>query len=145
MNDFTEEVEQARREQFVHHGEEQPIRMGKAFACAAKGVVYALKTQRNFKVHTTFAVIAIALGFVLHIPQWSWLAVVLCIASVFSLEVVNTSVEAVVDMVSPEWHELAMRAKDCAAGAVFVFAIASLVVAAIVYIPALIEMMETWI
>lgn len=128
------------QEKLVHHLDQAPLQLGKAFSCAACGVRYAFLTQRNFKIHTAFAVAAVLLGFLLQIPQWSWLAVILCIMVVFSLEVVNTAVEAVVDMVSPEWHELAMRAKDCAAGAVFVSAIGSLVVAAIVYIPPVAEL-----
>lgn len=132
--------EEREQKRFVHHGGDRPIRMGQAFSCAWSGITYALATQRNFKVHAAFAVGAIALGFLLQIPQASWLAVILCITAVFSLEVVNTAVESVVDMVSPEWHDLAMRAKDCAAGAVFLFAIGSIVVAAVVYIPAAIEL-----
>lgn len=130
----------AHESKLVHHADEAPLNMGLAFSCATCGIKYALTTQRNFKVHAVFAVLAIILGLVLQIPQWSWLAVILCITAVFSLEVINTAIEAVVDMVSPEWHELAMRAKDCAAGAVFIFAIGSIVVAAVVYVPAFIEL-----
>ncbi len=132
-------------QKFVHHSDkESPISIWRAFSCAMAGILYALRTQRNFKVHFTFAVLAIALGLLLQIPQWSWLAVVVCIFAVFSLEVMNTAVESIVDMVSPEWNELAMRAKDCAAGSVYVAAIGSLVVAAIVYLPPLISMVSQW-
>lgn len=62
---------------------------------------------------------------------------VLCIALVMALELVNTAIESVVDLVSPEWNLLAKRAKDCAAGAVYLAAFASIVVAAIVYLPRL--------
>lgn len=133
-------------QQFVHHSaEDAPIRIGKAFSCAFSGILYALRTQRNFKIHAAFALAAVGLGFLLAIPAWSWLAVVVCIAAVFALEVMNTAVEAVVDMVSPQWNELAMRAKDCAAGSVYVAALGSLVVAAIVYIPPLVKVVSSWI
>ena len=89
------------------------------------------------RIHLCFAIAAVVLGFVLRIDAASWLAVILCICLVFSLEVLNTALEALVDLVSPEYHELAKRAKDCSAGAVLVCAIGSLVVAAIVYLPAL--------
>lgn len=128
-------------EKLVHHAaEDAPISMGRAFKCARCGIAYALRTQRNFKIHAAFALAAVALGFILQIPSASWLAIVLCIAAVFSLEIMNTAVEAIVDMVSPQWNELAMRAKDCAAGAVYVFAAASLVVAAVVFVPPILEM-----
>ncbi len=133
-------------ERFVHHAADQaPIAMARAFSCAFSGILYALRTQRNFKVHAAFALAAVVLGFALRIPRWSWLAVVACIAAVIALEVMNTAVEAVVDMVSPEWNELAMRAKDCAAGAVYVAALGSLAIAAIVYIPPVIELVSAWI
>ena len=60
---------------------------------------------------------------------------ILCIAAVFAAECVNTAIESVVDLVSPEYHELARRAKDCGAGAVLVFAVVALVVAAVVFGP----------
>ena len=108
-----------------------------AFMCAGQGIRYAFSSQRNLKIHLAFAVAAVALGFLLDIAQAGWLAVVLSIVSVMSLEVLNTAVESVVDLVSPEWNILAKRAKDCAAGAVYIAAFGSVVVACIVYIPAL--------
>ena len=93
-----------------------------AFRCAWDGIVYAVRTQRNMKIHLGIAVLAVALGFALRIDGASWAAVILCIAAVFAAECVNTAIESVVDLVSPEYHELARRAKDCAAGAVLVFA-----------------------
>lgn len=131
------------KEKFVRHtGDKSEFAMTEAFSCASCGIKHAFVTQKNFKVHTFFAILAIILGFVLQIPQSSWLAVILCIMIVFSLEVLNTAIESIVDMTSPQWHLLAMHAKDCAAGAVFVSAIGSLVVAAVVYIPALIELLQ---
>ena len=130
-------------DKLVHHFDEAPIKLGKAFSCASAGIFYAIRTQRNFKIHIAFAVIAIVLGFVLSIPYPSWLAVILCITAVFALEIVNTSIEAIVDMVSPEWHDLAMKAKDCAAGAVLMFAIGSIIIAAVVYIPPLVEILSS--
>ena len=99
-----------------------------AFRCAWDGIAYAVRTQRNMKIHLGIAVLAVALGFALRIDGASWAAVILCIAAVFAAE-------SVVDLVSPEYHELARRAKDCGAGAVLVFAIVALVVAAVVFGP----------
>lgn len=129
---------------FVRHGGDEwtgfPITH--AFAVAAKGVIQAFITQRNFKIHAVFAILAIVLGFLLHISEAGWLAVILCITAVFSLETVNTAIEAIVDMTSPEWNKLAKVAKDCAAGAVLVFAVGSLVVAAVVYIPPIVALIS---
>lgn len=111
-----------------------------AFRCAWDGIRYAFVSQRNLKIHCAFAVAAVILGVALRISEAGWLAVVCCIMVVMALEVVNTAIESVVDLVSPEWHELAKRAKDCAAGAVYLAAIGSLVVAAIVYVPRLLAL-----
>ena len=129
---------------FVRHGGDEwsgfPLK--DAFACAAIGVGKAFITQRNFKIHAAFAVLAIILGFALGISQAGWLAIVLCITAVFSLETVNTAIEAIVDMTSPEWNKLAKVAKDCAAGAVLLSAAGSLVIAAIVYIPPIMALLS---
>lgn len=119
----------------VHHQDDAPIEISTAFQCARSGILYAFRTQRNFKIHAVFAALAIALGCLFAIDGASWLAIMLCIVIVLCLEMVNTAIEATVDLVSPEWNELAKRAKDCAAGAVYTAAIGSLIVAAFVFIP----------
>lgn len=130
-------------ERFVHHnGDHERFSLVQAFSCACCGITYALSTQRNFKIHGAFSLLAILLGFLLGIPSSSWCAVVLCIVLVFAMEMMNTAVESIVDLVSPEWNELAMRAKDCAAAAVYVCALGSVVVAAIVYLPPLIALIS---
>ena len=106
-----------------------------AFSCAAHGISHAFVTQRNMKIHTVVALLAIVLGIVLHIEAWGWAAIAVCIVLVFAFECMNTAIEAVVDLVSPEYSELAKHAKDCAAGAVLVCALGAVVVAAIVFIP----------
>ena len=92
-----------------------------AFKCAAEGVAFAFK-QRNMRIDSGFAVAAVVLGFALRID-------------------VNTAIEAVVDLVSPEYHVLAKHAKDCAAGTALILAAASVVVAAIVFIPKIGELL----
>lgn len=126
---------------FVRHADDgrasgaSRFSLRRAFGCAWEGIVYAFRSQRNLKIHLCFAVIAVALGFALRISEAGWLAVAVCIALVMALEVLNTAVESVVDLVSPEWNLLAKRAKDCAAGAVYVAAFGAVAVAAIVFLP----------
>lgn len=105
-----------------------------AFKCAAEGVRFALG-QRNMRIDVCAAVFAVALGFALQIDASSWLAIVLCIALVLALETANTAIESVVDLASPEYHILAKRAKDCAAGAALIAACASVVVGCVVFVP----------
>lgn len=107
----------------------------RAVRCAMSGIAYTFRSQRNLKIQLVFAVVAVVLGIVLHITQAEWLAIVLCIVVVTALETVNTAIESIVDLASPGWNELARRAKDAAAGAVYIAAFGSVVVAAIVYLP----------
>lgn len=117
------------------------ISLPEAFKCAGKGFLWACISGRNMKIHLGVAVIAVILGFVLSIDRIGWLAVIGCIFVVIAAECFNTAIEAAVDLVSPEYDESAGRAKDCAAAAVLVLAVLSLVVAVLVYGPALLEMM----
>lgn len=119
------------------HGKSDPFSLIKAFACAGAGVYHAFATQRNMRIHLAFAMAALVLAAVLRVSWPGWAAVIACIAVVFALECVNTAIEAVVDLASPEYAELAKHAKDCAAGAVLVAAIGSVAVAVAVYVPAL--------
>lgn len=105
-----------------------------SFSYASQGIRSSL-TERNFKVHCAAAVAALALCAVLRVPAWGWAAVLICIGMVLAAESVNTAVESVVDLASPELHPLAKRAKDCAAGAVLILAAVSVVVACVVFIP----------
>ncbi len=111
--------------------------LDKAFANAWAGFVTAFTTQRNMKIHVCVAVFVIVVGFAFKISVLEWVAITLCIAAVFAFECVNTALESVVDLVSPAYHTLAKRAKDCAAAAVLVAAMASVVVGALIILPRL--------
>ena len=108
---------------------------GNTFRCAASGAAHALRTQRNMRVHAAVAVLALALSIAFRISTGEFLAVLLFIALVFAAEIFNTALEAVVDLVSPEYHELARIAKDCAAGAVLVCAAVALLAGIVVFAP----------
>lgn len=107
----------------------------KSFVYAFQGIAETFRVGRNFKVQLGFAVLAITLGIWFRIDPIEWAAIAVCIGMVLGGECVNTSIEAVVDLASPEYHELAKRAKDCAAGGVLLFAFASVAVAAAIFLP----------
>ncbi|PSR23682.1 MAG: diacylglycerol kinase [Sulfobacillus acidophilus] len=96
-----------------------------------------MRYQRNLRVHVSIALIAVTLGWLIGLSSLEWALVVLTMASVLTLELVNTGIEALVDLVSPGQHHLAAVAKDAAAGAVLVAAAASVVVGLLVYGPQL--------
>ncbi|MNI51818.1 Undecaprenol kinase [compost metagenome] len=92
------------------------------FRYALEGIVVSFKTQRNMRVHTVAAVLVILAALFFDLPARDIALLLLVIAFVISAELINTAVEAVVDLVTPEWHQLAKMAKDAAAGAVFIAA-----------------------
>jgi len=109
-----------------------------SFYFAWQGVKYAFLTQRNFRIDVAIAVLAIFLSCYLHISAPELVMVCLMIALVLALELLNTALEAVVDLtVGKAYHELAKIAKDCAAGGVLVSAVTALVVAGILFVPRL--------
>lgn len=111
-----------------------------SFQCAVSGFVQAFSGERNLKIDTVFAILALALSFAFHIDEYEWLSIIVCIGLVFGFEIMNTAVEAVVDLCSPEIHPLAKRAKDCAAGATLVVALASLIVGLIIFLPRMVAL-----
>ncbi|CAM3443617.1 diacylglycerol kinase family protein [Brevibacillus invocatus] len=97
-------------------------RFVRSFSCAIEGIAYTVKTQRNMQIHLVAAVLALVASWWLDISRNDTLLVFFAIALVFALEIVNTAIEAAVDIASPDWHAKAKIAKDAAAGAVLVAA-----------------------
>lgn len=106
-----------------------------SFGYAFRGVGAALRTEVHLWFHAAATVAVVALGLYCGLARWEWVAVVLSVGAVWCAELVNTAVEAVVDLVSPQYHPLAGRAKDVAAGAVLIMALAAAVVGAVVFWP----------
>lgn len=112
-----------------------------SFRFALQGIAHAFQTQRNFKIHTAITTLVIIVGLIVGLSAEQWAILCVTIALVFVAELTNTSLEAVVDHVSPEFHALAKVAKDCAAGAVFVAAMMAVVVGVLVIGPRLINVL----
>ncbi len=107
-----------------------------SFRYAWEGVKYAFLSQRNFRIHTLMTVIALGLGVCFQVTGVEMALIALTCALVLVLELLNTAIESVVDLtVKQTYHELAKIAKDCAAGAVLIASLASLVVAAFILLP----------
>ncbi|MFC4800837.1 diacylglycerol kinase family protein [Neobacillus sp. GCM10023253] len=110
------------------------------FAYAIEGIVTALKHERNMRFHAISAVIVIAFGLFFSITKIEWLFILVSIGGMFSLELLNTAIERVVDLVTNEYKPLAKQAKDIAAGAVFIFAIITLVIGIVIFLPYVLEL-----
>jgi len=112
-----------------------------SFGYAFQGVAYAWKTQRHLRLHAALALIAAALGILLTISPGEWAALLTVITVVVTLELLNTVVEAAVDLASPGFHPKAKVAKDVAAGAVLVSAVGATLVGAAIFIPRLLGLL----
>jgi diacylglycerol kinase len=106
-----------------------------AFGFAFSGLWHAIRSQVNMKVHLALAVIAIALGIVLHISAVEFALIFVAIAGVLIAEMFNTVIELCVDLASPSYHPMARIAKDVAAGAVLLSAIMAVIIALFVFGP----------
>lgn len=109
----------------------------RSFLFAIQGFVYTLKTERNIKVMLAAAIAVVILGSVFHLDVASWAIVLLCCGCVTCAELMNTSIETVVDLVSPEYHPLAGHAKDIAAAGVYIMSVFAAIVGLIVFIHAI--------
>ncbi|MBA2869851.1 diacylglycerol kinase [Anoxybacillus calidus] len=110
-------------------------RLLKRFSFAWEGIVFTFKNEKNMKIHCVAALFVCMAAWMFDLSKTEWLLILITIGVVFSLEMVNTAIERVVDLITPEFHPLAKIAKDVAAGAVFVFAIISVIIGAIIFFP----------
>jgi diacylglycerol kinase len=109
--------------------------LARSFRYAFAGLWYVARTQRNFRIHLAAGALACLLGFAAGFRAVEWATLALLITLVLTTEMVNTVVEAAVDLASPAYHPLAKVAKDVAAGAVLVTALGALVVGAFLFAP----------
>jgi len=96
-----------------------------SFRHAWHGLVYTLQCERNARVHVVVAILVIILSAWVGLSTVEWGLITVAIAFVFTGEMLNTVIEVVVDMITPEYHPMAKRAKDIAAGAILVSAFAA--------------------
>ncbi len=101
------------------------------------GLVHTFLTQRNARLHVIAALAAVALAAWLQVDSIRWAILLLTIGAVCAGETINTTVEALVDLLSPEWHERAKVAKDVSAGAVLLLGITAIAVGLLVLGPPL--------
>jgi diacylglycerol kinase (ATP) len=106
-----------------------------SFRYAFRGLRYFFTTQRNAQIHVLISLCVVALGVVLGLARWEWLALIIMIALVLAAEALNTAIEAAVDVATSQYHPMAGVAKDVAAGAVVLCAAGAVVVGCLVFLP----------
>lgn len=111
----------------------------KSFGFALQGFRFAVSTERNIKVMLGGGAFAVIMGVILQIDLMSWAIILLCCGCVLAAELMNTAVETVVDLVSPEYHPFAGHAKDVAAAAVYVLSFLVALVGVCVFANAIIS------
>lgn len=109
----------------------------RSFGYAFSGIFAGIKKERNMKIHCVAAAAVIAAGLFFHIAIWEWCICFLLFGLILALELVNTAIEAVVDLVTEERRPLAKLAKDTAAGAVLIAALMAAVTGLLIFLPKL--------
>ena len=121
---------------------EEPARkqsLCRSFRNAFMGLADVVRTQRNARIHIAAALAVVAMSVWLRLPLVEWAARLLVIGCICAAEIFNSALEAIVDLVSPEYHGSAKRAKDAAAAAVLVLALIAVLLGLLLLGPPLLE------
>jgi len=141
VNPFVEKISPLpnRRDKTIRKGSWQIANnLGISFYYAYKGIAYAFLSQRNFRLQVAIGAVALSLGIWLNLNLERLVIIIFTISLVLTLELINTAVEASVDLaIGRKFHPLARIAKDCSAGAVLIASIVSLMVALTLLLPPL--------
>ena len=111
----------------------------KSFGYAFQGIFNTIRTERNIKIYCAAAILVTIFGIWLQISKTEWMICFILFGLILALELVNTAVEATVDLFTEERKPLAKKAKDAAAGAVLIVAIFAAVIGILIFIPKLLD------
>ena len=110
-----------------------PHSIWRSMGFAFEGLCYAFRSQRSLRIESIIAGFIVVIGIALDISRLEWVIVIVSIFFVLGLELVNTAIEAVVDLVSPEYHPVAKVAKDIASAAVLTSAVGGLIAGLVIF------------
>ncbi len=114
----------------------------KSFGYAFSGIRMLLRDEHNSRIHVFAMVCVIIVGFLLGLSAMEWCIVALCCGSVLMAEAMNSAVEAIADLVSPEFHPLIKKAKDVGAAGVLMMAFGAATAGIIIFLPKLLFLIE---
>ena len=114
----------------------------KSFGYAFEGIFAGIRGERNMKIHCFAAVCVIVAGVLFHISVTEWCICLVLFGLILSLELVNTAIEAVVDLVTKDKKPLAKLAKDTAAGAVLIAAVMAAMAGLLIFVPKLVSLLK---
>jgi diacylglycerol kinase (ATP) len=107
----------------------------RSFSCALHGIAVMLRSQQNAWIHAVATIVVVVAGIFFRISQMEWCWIVLAIVAVWTAEALNTALEFLTDIASPEFHPIAGQAKDVAAGAVLIAAVGAALIGLLVLGP----------
>jgi len=113
----------------------------KSFGHAARGIVFLLKSQQNARIHLISAIAVVGMGLWLEVNQFEWCLLIIAIGIVLIAEIFNTAIEYIMDFISPDYNAKVKVIKDLAAGGVLISALTSATIAAVVFIPKLLNLL----
>ncbi|RBW70511.1 diacylglycerol kinase family protein [Bacillus taeanensis] len=111
-----------------------------SFRYALEGIWYAFKNERNFRIHTAAVIVVLVMAKIFALSVMKISILIIVIGIVLALELMNTAIECVVDLASPDYHPLAKIAKDTASGAVFIFSIVAVIIGVLFFIPPILRL-----
>ena len=114
-----------------------PIALANSFRNAFSGISYALRTQRNARIHLGITLAVLIMGVWLRLGIDDWVPLIIAAGLVWTAELINTALEAAIDLASPQEHSLAKASKDVSAGAVLLAAVTAAVVGILILGPPL--------
>ena len=118
-------------------------RLKKSFGYAFKGIDDVISNEPNMKIHVSVAILVVIMAFLLKISMIEWIILVLLIGLVLAAEVINTTIENLVDMYTKEYNEKAKVVKDTAAGTVLILAITAVIIGLMILVPKIILVLES--
>ena len=117
-------------------------RFFKSIKYSLDGLVYAYRYEQSFWIHGLTTLLAIIMGIIFKIKLSEWAIIFIALGIILALELINTAIEAAVDLTTSKIHPLAKIAKDCGSAASFVMSIVSIVISLFVFGPYLMEILE---
>lgn len=119
-----------------------PMRFIKSIKYSLDGLFYAYRYEQSLWIHGCAVIIAIILGIIFQIKLSEWAIIFIALGIILALELINTAIEAAVDLTTTEIHPLAKVAKDCGSAASFVMSIVSIVISLFVFGPYFLEVID---
>ncbi len=114
----------------------------KSFKFSIEGLKYAYKNEQSMLIHLIFTILVLILGLVFKISHTEWAIMLIAIGVTLGAELLNTAIEATVDLVTLEINPLAKIAKDCGSAATFVFSMIAVIIGLIIFFPKFLAMLN---